>query len=59
MVRASRKFSLSTPCPRFSITLKRAGWVEPFAKPIIFANPQLMGIASHHPSYELGLYGGQ
>ena len=27
------------------------GWVEPFAKPIIFANLQLMGIASFHPSY--------
>jgi len=27
------------------------GWVEPFAKPIIFANLQLMGIASLHPSY--------
>ena len=33
-------------------TSKRVGWVEPFAKPIIFANRQLMGIASLHPSYE-------
>src|SRR4030081_3873538 len=30
------------------------GWVEPFAKPIIFANLQLMGIASLHPSYGPG-----
>jgi hypothetical protein len=29
----------------------RSGWVEPFAKPIIFASPQLMGVASLPPSY--------
>ena len=33
-----------------ALTLQRAGWVEPFAKTIIFAGPQLMGIASLHPS---------
>jgi hypothetical protein len=27
------------------LTLQPVGWVEPFAKPIIFANPRLMGIA--------------
>jgi hypothetical protein len=35
------------------------GWVEPFAKPIIFANLQLMGIASLHPSYALLIFSGQ
>jgi len=37
---------------------KRVGWVEPFAKPIIFASTldtRLMGIASLYPSYELKL----
>jgi hypothetical protein len=27
------------------------GWVKPFAKPIIFADFKLMGIALLHPSY--------
>ena len=28
-----------------------AGWVEPFAKPIIFVADKVMGIASLHPFY--------
>jgi hypothetical protein len=33
--------------------LKPVGWVEPFAKPIIFADSKLMGIAPLYPSYGL------
>jgi len=29
------------------------GWVEPFAKPVVFGKPSLMGIAALHPSYAL------
>jgi hypothetical protein len=39
--------------PGARCTRSPVGWVEPFAKPIIFANLQLMGIASLHPSYAL------
>ena len=33
--------------------LKPVGWVEPSAKPIIFADSKLMGIAPLYPSYGL------